>query len=315
VRHLLLALAACAALAPSAQAQPAVPQTTLQSSTPKVRLAELLRLAKRNDAKAVSEVSQRLMTDPDTTNRRVAALALDRMVDVATVNVVLGVALGALQHAATHDPDPKVQAAAAKVLVRLKRIASQQPTPATPWVPPTPTPSNPTVVPIPPTGTSAGTGAVCKSLPVFVRALNLTGKRIDVCAALQRASSQATWPSSLPSNAIALRVELTQLDRVGSGPLRCKVTITTSSQNGVQSQASGGAAVSWNASGGNRYAARDCVDAIVENLLVTKVVPALQVATTAAPVVSAPAPAASAAPGSSTPVPGSQNGSRDHEDD
>jgi hypothetical protein len=114
----------------------------------------------------------------------------------------------------------------------------------------------------------------------------------------------------------ALRVELTQLDRVGSGQLVCKVAITMSSQNGTQSQASGRASVSWNPNGGNRYAAGDCVDAIVENLLVIKVIPALQVAnSTPAPAVAAPAPAASSpATGSSTPVPGSPNNGHDDED-
>src|ERR1041385_3437715 len=93
VRHLLLALAVCAALAPSAQAQPAVPQTT-QSSSPKKRLAEVLELSKRKDAKAVSDVSQRLMTDTDPTIRRVAALALDRMVDAATDNTARALEIG-----------------------------------------------------------------------------------------------------------------------------------------------------------------------------------------------------------------------------
>jgi hypothetical protein len=311
VRHLLLALAACAALALSAQAQPAAPQTAPQANSPKKRLAEVLGLSKHKDATAVSEVSQRLMTDPDPTIRRVAALALERMIDAATGNTVRGVALGALQQAATHDPDPKVQADATKVLARLNGTASQQPAPATPWAPPTPTPSNPTLVPMPP---AAGMGAVCTSIPVIVRALNLTGKRIDVCAAFQRASSQAKWPSSL-SASTALRVELTKLDRVGSGPLVCKVTITTSSQNGTQSQASGGASVSWNPNGGNRFAGRDCVDAIMENLLVTKVVPGLQVAnSTSAPAVTAPAPAASVtAPASSTSIQGSPKASGNHD--
>lgn len=130
MRHLLLALVASAASAPAAQAQPAVPQTAPQSTSPKARLAEVLRLSKRKDAQAVSDVSQSLMTDPDTTIRRVAALALARMVDAATNSTVRVVALSALQNAATHDPDPKVQTEAAKTVVRL--TTPQQPTPAIP---------------------------------------------------------------------------------------------------------------------------------------------------------------------------------------
>ena len=290
MRHLLLAFTACAASAPAAQAQSAVPQAP-QSPSPKARLAEVLRSSKRNDAQAASDVTQRLTTDPDTTIRRVAALALTKMADAATSNAVRSVAISALQNAATHDPNPKLQAEAAKALARLQ--APKHPTPAIPWAPSTPTPSKPTLLPSPP-----ATGIVCTSIPVIARVLNLTGKRIDVCAAFQRASSQVTWPTALPT-ATAMRVELTQLDRVRSGPLICRVTITTSSQNGPQSQASGGASVSWDPSGGNRFAERDCVDAVVESLLVTKVVPGLQAAGSPSGT-AAPAPAAS---GSTTSLP------------
>lgn len=256
-----------------------------------MRLRQLLELSRRKDAYAVSEVAQRLVTDSEPIIRRVAALALESMVDAATDNVVRGVAVVALE-AAVHDTDAKVQATAAKVLVTLKSIAP----------PPAPAATVRTAV----ATRSVVGGTVCNTrAPLIVRAENLTRTRGDVCAAFERATTLVAWPSSLSTaNAFALRVTLKQFDRTGGGQLRCQVSITTLAQGATLNHISGGASVALNPGGaGNRSAGRYCVDAILENLLVTKVVPALQLASLPSVPSSPSAPAPTPAPSSSTPVP------------
>jgi hypothetical protein len=91
-----------------------VKELTAKSS--KVRLAATLQLAKSKDARAVLGVSGVLENDKDPTVRRVAALALEKMVDERTPDDARELALASLEQAAKHDKDAKVKSTAATAL-------------------------------------------------------------------------------------------------------------------------------------------------------------------------------------------------------
>jgi hypothetical protein len=147
-------------------------------------------------------------------------------------------------------------------------------------------------------------GLACTTTaPVTVVVTNVTRTRGDLCGAFARAASHVAWPTSLPPNTgFAVDVMLGRLD-LSSDEMHCAMQVTTtSSQQGTLDQTSASAKVVWNAgSGGDRHAARDCVDALLENVLEYKVVPALQASI--APSAPSPTSAPSPAPSSSTAVP------------
>jgi HEAT repeat protein len=97
-----------------------VKELTAKSS--KVRLAATLQLAKSKDARAVLGVSGVLENDKDPTVRRVAALALEKMVDERTPDDARELALASLEQAAKHDKDAKVKSTAATALRALASV-------------------------------------------------------------------------------------------------------------------------------------------------------------------------------------------------
>ena len=98
-----------------------VKELTAKSS--KVRLAATLQLAKSKDARAVLGVSGALENDKDPTIRRVAALALEKMIDDRTADDARELAFTALERAAKSDGDAQVKSTAATAL---KALASMR---------------------------------------------------------------------------------------------------------------------------------------------------------------------------------------------
>jgi hypothetical protein len=82
-------------------------------SSYKVRLAAALALSKSHDPRAVIALADALAKDDDSTVRRVAALALGKMIDARTADDARELGLDALADAAANDPDQKVKATAA----------------------------------------------------------------------------------------------------------------------------------------------------------------------------------------------------------
>src|SRR4051812_588781 len=97
-----------------------VKELTAKSS--KVRLAATLSLSKSKDARAVLGVSSALENDSDATVRRVAALALEKMVDHQTAEDAKALAFDALDKAATTDGDAKVKSTAVSALKALAAL-------------------------------------------------------------------------------------------------------------------------------------------------------------------------------------------------
>ncbi|HUS30477.1 MAG TPA: HEAT repeat domain-containing protein [Kofleriaceae bacterium] len=99
----------------------------LQAKSSKVRLAATLSLSKSKDARAVLGVSGALNDDADPTVRRVAALALEKMVDQKTAEDAKALAFDALDKAAKTDGNAKVKSTAAatlKALASLRKSSS-----------------------------------------------------------------------------------------------------------------------------------------------------------------------------------------------
>jgi HEAT repeat protein len=85
----------------------------------KERLAAALALAKTKDARAVIAIADALDKDEEPTIRRVAALALEKMIDAHTPEDARALGFAALDHAATTDGDSKVKDTAKKALKAL----------------------------------------------------------------------------------------------------------------------------------------------------------------------------------------------------
>jgi hypothetical protein len=84
----------------------------LNSTSYKVRLAAALALSKSHDPRAVIALADALGKDDDATIRRVAALALGKMIDARTADDARELGLDALAQAATGDPDGRVRTTA-----------------------------------------------------------------------------------------------------------------------------------------------------------------------------------------------------------
>jgi len=94
----------------------------LSGSTKKLRLAAALTLSKSKDARAVLALADALDKDEDATIRRVAALALEKMIDKNTPQDALALGLDALDKAAKTDGDARVRESARKVLKALAHL-------------------------------------------------------------------------------------------------------------------------------------------------------------------------------------------------
>ncbi|HET9621219.1 MAG TPA: HEAT repeat domain-containing protein [Kofleriaceae bacterium] len=101
----------------------------LNSSSYKVRLAAALALSKSHDPRAVIALADALGRDGDATIRRVAALALGKMIDGNTADDARELGLDALAQAATGDRDGRVRVTAERSqqdlasMRRKKRVA------------------------------------------------------------------------------------------------------------------------------------------------------------------------------------------------
>jgi hypothetical protein len=94
----------------------------MTDSSYKVRLAAALALSKSRDPRAVIAVADALSKDGDPTIRRVAALALGRMIDAQTADDARELGLDALAEAASSDTDPQVRSTAARMQQELSGL-------------------------------------------------------------------------------------------------------------------------------------------------------------------------------------------------
>ena len=91
----------------------------------------MLTLGKSKDPRAVIAVSSSVNSDADATIRRIAALALQNMIDGKTADDALSLAFTSLEKAAKSDKDAKVRGTASNVLTKLGQYKKTKATPGT----------------------------------------------------------------------------------------------------------------------------------------------------------------------------------------
>ncbi|HTJ45152.1 MAG TPA: HEAT repeat domain-containing protein [Kofleriaceae bacterium] len=124
---MLVAVALVAATAARARADELDPQIDqlAHGESYKVRLAAAINLSKSREAKAVAALATALIKDEEPTIRRVAALALGKIVDETTPSSTRALAMRALAQAAKSDRDAKVREAAQKAKDALDALANE----------------------------------------------------------------------------------------------------------------------------------------------------------------------------------------------
>jgi hypothetical protein len=118
----LAVLTACLLLCGRAAHADSIDKSVRELSTgkpQKVRLAAVLALSKSKDPRAVLAVSGAVNKDEDPTIRRVAALALEKMIDGKTAPDASSLAFESLDRAAKGDKDTKVKETASNTLIKL----------------------------------------------------------------------------------------------------------------------------------------------------------------------------------------------------
>ena len=254
-------------------------------STYKTRLAAALALSRSKDARAVIAVADALANDNDPTIRRVAALALEKMVDARTAQDARELGMTALEEASTNDRDAKVRDTATKslkALAGLRRKKGTQPT--------APVGNKPSVfVNVDPTTDQS------KKLPkeASERVMRIVKSNVE-------GSGYATsWPGGLPTSAelttarsrafiVASTVKKLDITTAGTQTqIACTVAIRVAPWSGKdggekwEANRAASASGSAKATTGNKErdiqgGVRDCIEAVAEDVTSRQVMPFLK---------------------------------------
>jgi hypothetical protein len=253
-----------------------------RGGTYKIRLGAALTLSRSTDPRAIVALALSLERDSEKTIRKVAALALGRMIDESTPATARLSAVEALKFAAKKDRDAKVRDAATKALASLP--------------PPKSGPASPTTAPI------------GDAPPVFVNvdtSVDLTKRAATATAPLTRrvkgAVKQRGYAVEWPGGALPTKQELTANGSTGfivgatvktvdirplssKTEIACTVAIRVAPWSGKdgleQWEANRAASASGSAKAvtGSRdrdvdAGIRDCVEAVAEEITTRQVVP------------------------------------------
>jgi hypothetical protein len=281
--RLLAVIAACMLFARTAAADTIdtnVGQLQSRSASYKVRLAAALALSKSKDPRAIIALASALGNDTDGTVRRVAALALEKMIDARTPDDAKELGIDALNQASTLDKDPKVRATAE---LSLKALASFR-------------------------KKKSGGG---NKPPVFVnvdptidqskRLSKDAGERVNriVKNNVERTGYATSWPGGLPTQAelsssrsrafiVASTVKKVDITKSGTQTqIACTVTVRVAPWQGKdggekwEANKAASASGSAKATTGNREreiegGVRDCIEAVAEDVTARQVVPFLK---------------------------------------
>ena len=268
-----------------------VRELSVNGKSYKVRLAAALALSKSKDARAVLAVADALDQDEDATVRRVAAIALEKMIDGGTANDALSLSITALEKAAKTDGNTKVRETARRALRAVERFKKK---------------GEPAVATTTNITTTAGRGSA-----VFVnvdKALDQSKKapvdgpdRVTEVVKRQVESTgySTNWPGGLPTSAelttaktrgyiVASTVKKVDITRSGhQTQVACTVAIRVSPWAGKDggekweankaASASGSAkAMTGNTDREVQGGVRDCLEAVSEDVTSRQVVPFLK---------------------------------------
>lgn len=257
----------------------------------KVRLAAALALSKSKDARAVIAISDALEHDDDATIRRVAALALVKMIDETTEADAMELALAALNSAAATDPDGKVRDAAARTGKMVAGYHVEQKK------------QKPGAASAPSPGGSAGKPSVFVNVdPVTDQSKKLSATSAQRLTSIVKKNVETTgystsWPGGLPTQAqlgntrafiVASTVKTLDITTSGhQAQIACTVAIRVApwggKDGGERWEANKAASASGSAKATTGTGAKDieagvhdCIEAVGEDITTRQVVPFLK---------------------------------------
>jgi hypothetical protein len=265
----------------------------LKDSSYKVRLAAVLALSKSHQPRAVialaDALASPLLKDDEPTIRRVAALALGKMIDGRTADDARELGLDALADAAVNDPDVKVRATALRAEQDLAGLRRKKKDPVS----------------------ESRTDSHTDKPGVFVNIDSATdqsknapsdaGERLAriVKKTVERTGYATTWPGPLPTQtelasshsrafivaSTVKHIEVSKANRLTQ--ISCKVEIRVAPWSGVDggekweankaASASGSAkATTGNSDREIAGGVRDCLEAVAEDVTTRQILPFLK---------------------------------------
>jgi hypothetical protein len=264
----------------------------IAESSYKVRLAATLALSKSRDRRAVIALAGALRSDDDSTIRRVAALALGKILDARTPDDARETALDALADAAANDPDPNVRATAVRIQQDLAwlRRRKKEPRPDARDTRPENRPERPEVF-----VNIEGTTDPSRVAP------SDAGERLAriVKRNLERTGYVTSWPGGLPTQTdlvtnhsrafiVASTVKHIGISKVSrQTQISCKLEIRIAPWSGIDggerweankaASASGSAkAMTGNSDRDIAGGMRDCLEAVAEDVTARHILPFLK---------------------------------------
>jgi len=269
-----------------------VRELSVNGKSYKVRLAAALALSKSKDARAVLAVADALDQDEDATVRRVAAIALEKMIDGETPKDALSLSITALEKAAKTDGDTKVRETAQRALRAVERFKKKGETAVATTATTTTTTTN---------RGSAVFVQVDKALDQSKKAPIDGPDRVTkvVKRQVESIGYSTNWPGGLPTSAelttaktrgyiVASTVKKVDITRSGhQTQVACTVAIRVSPWAGKDggekweankaASASGSAkAMTGNTEREVQGGVRDCLEAVSEDVTSRQVVPFLK---------------------------------------
>lgn len=280
--RLLAVIAACVLFAQTAVADTVdnnVGQLRSSSSSYKVRLAAALALSKSKDPRAIIALASALSNDSDGTVRRVAALALEKMIDARTPDDAKELGIDALNQASTLDKDAKVRATAEIALKALSAYRKRKSSGNKP----------PVFVNVDPT--------IDQSKRLSKDASERVNKIVK--SNVDRTGYATSWPGGLPTQAelsssrsrafiVASTVKKVDITKAGTQTqINCTVTVRVAPWQGKdggekwEANKAASASGSAKATTGNRErdiegGVRDCIEAVADDVTARQVVPFLK---------------------------------------
>lgn len=257
----------------------------MADSSYKVRLAAVLALSKSHDPRAVIAISDALRRDEEPTIRRVAALALGKMIDVRTADDARDMGLDALAEAAAGDPDVKVRTTAERAQQDLSGLRRKRKQPTT--APATDKP-----------GVFVNIDSTTDQSKV---APSDAGERLGriLKKSVERTGYATSWPGGLPTQTdlasshsrafiVASTVKKIEFSKVSrQTQIMCKVEIRVAPWSGTDggerweankaASASGSAkAMTGNSDREIAGGVRDCLEAVAEDVTTRQIMPFLK---------------------------------------
>ncbi|HEX3757195.1 MAG TPA: HEAT repeat domain-containing protein [Kofleriaceae bacterium] len=263
----------------------------LKDSSYKVRLAAVLALSKSHEPRAVIALADALaspqLKDDEPTIRRVAALALGKMIDARTADDARELGLEALADAAANDADVKVRATATRAEQDLAGLRHKRPAPPDRSEPHTDKP-----------GVFVNVDSATDQSKV---APSDTGERLArvVKKTVERTGYATSWPGPLPTQtelasshsrafivaSTVKKIEVSKASRLTQ--ISCKLEIRVAPWSGVDggekweankaASASGSAkATTGNSDREIAGGVRDCLEAVAEDVTARQILPFLK---------------------------------------